>query len=238
MKKLTKENIKQIIFTGLMLVLAVLFTIAVKKIDTAIVWGKEIGFSNINIAIHNFLQTSETFDKISDIMMVVSALLLGGLVFMATYQLISGKGLKAVDRELVVSGAVLLLTAGIYFLFEAVVINFRPVLIDGYLEASYPSTHVLFSMVVNIISIDYIISKIKNKKIMLPAVISVSVVTVVGFCSRVLSGMHWLTDIVGALLFAGALIMIYYTLKGIFIKNVEQVEEPVEPAKGESESQE
>ena len=227
MKKLTNEDIKHIIFTSLMIILAVAFTIAVDKIDTTLVWGKEIGFSNLNIAVHRLLQTSETLDLISDITMIFSALLLGGFVFMGTYQIISGKGIKAVDKEILISGAVFVLTALTYLIFEKVVINFRPVLEDGFLEASYPSTHVLLSTVINILAIDYIVNKIKNRKIMLPVVIFVVVITVVGFGARVLSGMHWATDIVGALLFAGALIMIYYTLKGIFVKEKEVVTEEI-----------
>lgn len=221
MKKLTKENIKQITITGLMIVLAVLFTIAVDKIDTKLVWGKEIGFSNINIAVHQIIGTSETFDLISQITMVISALLLGGMVFIGTYQLITGKKIKAVDSEILLSGAVCVLMALTYLFFEKVIINFRPVLVDGFLEASYPSSHILFSMVINIIAIDYIKMKVKNKKIMLPAVILVGVITAVGVCSRALSGMHWLTDIVGALIISVALVMIYFTVKGIFIKREE-----------------
>ena len=234
MKKLTKENIRQIVYTGLMVLVAILFTIAVDKIDTALVLGKEIGFSNVNIAVHQMLGTSDTFDLLSDITMIVSALLMGGLVFIGTYQLISGKGFKAVDKEILIAGAVLVLMSITYLFFEKVVINFRPVLEDGFLEASYPSTHVLLTTVINIVAIDYIVTKIKNKKIMLPSVITVAVITVVGFGARVLSGMHWITDIVGALLIASCLVMIYFTLKGIFIKQeevsvvVENVPQPEE----------
>ena len=222
MKKFTKENIKQIILTSLMIVLATLFTIAVDKIDTTIVWGQDIGFSKINIAVHQILQTSDSFDMLSDICLVASALLLGGLVFMGSYQLIAGKGFKKVDKELLLGGAVIALTVIVYLFFEKVIINFRPVLENGYLEASYPSTHVLFCVVINMITIDYLHAKIKNKKFMVPAVALVGALTLFGFVARVLSGMHWMTDIVGALIISSAFVMLYFTLKGIFIKNEEQ----------------
>lgn len=218
-----------------MIVLAVLFTVAVDKIDLALVWGKEIGFSKMNLAVHEMLGTSETFDLISDLVMVFSALVLGGMVFIGTYQIITGKGLKKVDRELILSGVVLVLTALVYVFFENVIINFRPVLEDGLLEASYPSTHVLLSVVVNILAIDYIRTKIENKKLRIVAISSIATFCVIGIVTRILCGMHWITDIVGALLISGALVMIYYTLKGIIIKKQDVKEETCEPTEEVSE---
>lgn len=236
--KITKENLKHIICTGLMIILAVLFTIAVKTVDKAVVLGKEIGFSKLNMAVHDMFGVIELFDKISTVTMIISFLLLGGLVFIGVYQLLTHKKLKAVDRELIFGGAVFALTVLVYLFFENVIINFRPVLDKGVLEASYPSTHVLLTIVINIVSIDYLVSKIKNKKIMIPAVSIIGVLTVVGVVSRLLSGMHWLTDVAGALLISAALVMLYFTLKGIIFKVAETKEDVgIEEIKEEQEGE-
>ena len=94
--------------------------------------------------------------------------------------------------------------------FEIIEINFRPVLIEGELEASYPSSHTMLSIGIMTTAIFELHELIKNKKALLIIfdVASIAVAPTV-LLGRLLSGVHWLTDLVGGLLLSAALVALY-----------------------------
>ena len=83
--------------------------------------------------------------------------------------------------------------------------NYRPVLEDGVLEASYPSSHTILSICVCASSL--MISKDIFKKEKFTKILNIcTYILMFGIIvTRVLSGVHWLTDIVGAILISLAL---------------------------------
>lgn len=97
-----------------------------------------------------------------------------------------------------------------YLFFEQVVINYRPVLLGEELEASYPSSHTILVVCIMDTAAMQICRLFSDKKKLYLGMKCVSilliVVTVIG---RLLSGVHWFTDIVGGLLLSGALIVLY-----------------------------
>lgn len=208
---MTKKSLEKFVLTACMFMLFILFTVAVKSVDTTLIWGEEIGFSRVNLAVHQIIQTNETFDLLSDLCFGFSICLAIALVVVGVVQLVKRKSIKKVDKEILIAGVVLVLTAVVYLFFEFVIINYRPILVDGELEASYPSSHILFGMVINIISLGYLNKVIKAPKFKIPALAGVGAVTLLGVVFRVLSGVHWLTDIVGALLISLALVMLYFS---------------------------
>ena len=208
---MTKNSWKNFIITAGMAVLFILFTLAIEFIDVTTIWGEEIGFASVNLPVHKGLQTSETFSFISDILGLVSIAFGAGLVIMGLVQLIKRKSIKKVDKEISIAGIVFVLMAGCYLFFEVVVVNCRPVLVDGELEASYPSSHTLLSVVICVITIIYLLRKVDNKKISLPLTVGVGVIGFMQVITRTLSGMHWLTDIIGAVLLASVLVLLYYS---------------------------
>ena len=58
-------------------------------------------------------------------------------------QLIQRKSLFRVDYDIIVLGIYYIIVIFGYLIFEMIPINYRPVLIDGFMEASYPSSTTL-----------------------------------------------------------------------------------------------
>ena len=126
-------------------------------------------------------------------------------------QLIKRKSLLKVDGELLWLGGLYLLVIGIYILFENVIINYRPIIMPGCTnpEASFPSSHTMIVCVIMGSAIMLIGRYIKKKplcsglQIICTAIIAVTVV------GRLISGVHWFTDIMGGILISSALLALY-----------------------------
>jgi len=97
----------------------------------------------------------------------------------------------------------------LFFLFETVVINYRPVYINGVLEASYPSSTTLLVTCVIPAAIMQFNHRIK-RRLLKRIICSVSTVfTVFMVIGRLISGVHWLSDIIGGILLSMGLVAIY-----------------------------
>ena len=134
-------------------------------------------------------------------------------------QLIKRKSLFKVDKEIIILGLFYLIVISLYVLFEKVIINYRPILMNGFLEASYPSSHTL--MTICLCGSSIIINKklFKNKIANIINVLSliIIIITVIG---RLISGVHWFTDIIGRILISVALIMNLYAVIDV-IKHIQ-----------------
>ena len=209
MKKLNKSLIVGI---SLFLVFAI-FTILVKFVDVAAVGplGSKIGFSKINDSIFKGIGTSEIWFNISEIFGILALIVAGVFVIVGLGQLIKRKSLKLVDNHILALGVFYVVVAIAYLVFEILVINKRPVLVDGELEASYPSSHTMLSICILGSAIIEIKRLFENKKKLVITLDAISVVVmVIIVLGRLLSGMHWFTDIIGGILISLALVFIYH----------------------------
>ena len=96
--------------------------------------------------------------------------------------------------------------------FEMITINYRPILIEGRMESSYPSSTTLLVLCVMSTLVEQINRRFKNvilKRMMKYLVICFTLFMVIG---RVLSGVHWITDIVGGILLSTGLFYIYMAM--------------------------
>ncbi len=150
------------------------------------------------------------WDKITDIILIASFGVLAVLGVLGLYQLITRKSLKKVDRALLAMFVPLVLMVTVYFIFDKVwVVNTRP---NGSGEASFPSTHTMIVATIFLCAIFALPKYIKNKAIYI--VMDVIMVGLIIFTSlgRVLSNMHWPTDVAAGLGFAVAFAVIYYLI--------------------------
>ena len=227
-KKTSNQKLfkKHIIACLLFSLLAILFTILVKTIgvDEVIVNDvsgeissavtTDIGFSAVNSSIRDSIGYSETWYKISKYagyIIFVPAII---FALLGAYQLVKYRSFKKVSRELKLLAPFYAAVGAIYILFEQfLIINYCPVLRDGALKTSYPSSHTLFAMCLCCSAMMVVARLLRNNHAKLAIVINLALtvlmlVTVVG---RFLSGVHWLTDIIGGIFISSALLFFFAT---------------------------
>lgn len=175
--------------------------------------GSLIGLATINKPVFDYIGTSLLWYNITEILGKVAIIYMIGFAIYGLAQWVERQKLRRVDKDLFVLAFLYVLIAGCYAVFEIFIVNFRPVLVTVKPEASYPSSHTMLVVCVMATAIMQFHSRIKKKKVLriVLEVISAAILvaTVVG---RLLSGVHWLTDILGALLLSATLISFYYAL--------------------------
>ena len=220
MKKLNKSLIAGIV----LFVAFAVFTVLVKVVDVAAVGplGSKIGFSKMNNSIFEGIGTSDTWYSISEVFGIFALIVAGVFVIVGLVQLIRRKNLKLVDNHILALGVFYVVVAMAYIFFEVLVINHRPVLAQGVLEASYPSSHSMLAVCILSSAIIEIKKLFENKKKLIITLDAISVVVmVIIVLGRLLSGMHWFTDIIGGILLSLALVFLYHGILKIIEKKFE-----------------
>ena len=194
----------------------VLWTIAISLIDVQAIGpqGSTVGFATLNGFVHNLTGTHMTLYVITDWLGLVPVAFGFGFAALGLAQWIKRKSILKVDGSILILGGFYIVTLAAYLFFESYVVNYRPVLIEGYLEASYPSSTTLLVLCVMPTAIMQLRGRIKNhalRKAITCAITSFIVFMVAG---RLVSGVHWFTDIIGGVLLSAGLVMIYDSLIG------------------------
>lgn len=208
MKKRNKKNFG--IAIGL-LVAFVVWTIAVRYLDVQAIGpeGSSVGLATLNGFFHNLTGAHMQIYTITDWLGLVPLCFVMGFAFLGLIQLIKRRSLFKVDYSILVLGGFYVIVMAAYVFFEIFVINYRPVLIEGCLEASYPSSTTMLVMCVMPTAIMQLNERIGNKrlrKIIACILLAFMVFMVIG---RLLSGVHWMTDIIGGALLSAGLVMLY-----------------------------
>ena len=192
--------------------------ILVKTVDVASIGADstKIGLSHLNHAAHTFFGTNTAWYEITEILGMISIAAGGIFALLGVFQLMKRKSLIKVDSEILSLGGLYVLLGIVYIFFEKVIVNYRPVFAPGEIsaEASFPSSHTVLTVVI-MGSIIMVLEKyIKNKTIrqIISAICAaVAVITVIG---RLLSGVHWLTDILGGLILSVFLLSLFNCVTG------------------------
>ena len=205
-----KQGINFFIGIGLLVVFTV-WTLLVQSVDVAPIGpeGSTVGFATLNGYFHKVIGTNMTLYVITDWLGLIPILTASFFAFLGFVQLIKRKSIIKVDRSIIVLGIFYIAVIFVFFFFERVVINYRPVLIEGVLEASYPSSTTMLVTSVMSTAIAQCRERVKNKFAMRVLCILISVFTVFMVLGRVISGVHWITDIIGGLLVSSGLFFVY-----------------------------
>ena len=143
--------------------------------------------------------------KVSEVLGIILLLLVVIYGCIGLYQVIKRKSLLKVDREILVLGGFYVVVFILYILFDKVAINYRPILMDGELEPSFPSSHTMLALCVGLSSL--IVSKeYFNKKYINVINIITCVLSALVLAGRMLSGAHWLSDIFGGVIISCTLL--------------------------------
>ena len=171
--------------------------------------GTDIGFATFNRWFHELVGVHMTFYYITDwlgLVPIFICMLFGGV---GAIQLVCRKRLCKVDFDILLLGIYYVIVILGYLIFEMIPINYRPILIEDRLEASYPSSTTLLVLSVMPTLTFQVKRRLENagvKKIICTMTIFFSFFMVVG---RLISGVHWFTDIAGSVLLSRGLFCIY-----------------------------
>lgn len=171
-----------------------------------------VGCAGINSWFFVHLGESALWYEITEMLGLVAFAAVGGIAVLALVQWIRRKSLLKLDADLWYTAAFLLVMAMLYVLFEVVVINYRPVLEEGELAASFPSSHTLLVTCTMWAAANQCARRIGKSSIRIAAVTVCVLIIVVTAVGRLCSGVHWFTDIVGSLLLSGGLGLLYSAL--------------------------
>ena len=130
-------------------------------------------------------------------------------------QLINRKNILKVDYDILVLGGFYVTVMAMYVLFEMIVVNYRPVLIEGVLEASYPSSTTMLVMCIMPTTIMQLNRRIKSIRLKGMVSFILSLFTAFMVVGRLISGVHWLSDIIGGALLSIGLVMMYKAFVGL-----------------------
>lgn len=207
-----KKRGKKLLYLGsIVLTMFVVWTILIMRVDVQPLGQNEtnIGFATVNCWFHKLTGVHMTIYTITDWLGLVPVFVCFLFGIVGLVQLIKRKSLFKVDGDIIVLGIYYVAVIAAYLIFEMIPINYRPILINGVLEVSYPSSTTLLVLCVMPTLWEQANCRIFNKimkRIIKVFVISFSCFMVVG---RLIAGVHWVTDILGGMLLSAGLFMIY-----------------------------
>ena len=206
-----KENQRNFCIATCMLFAFFLWTATIQFIDVQTIGpqGSSVGFATLNGFVHNLTGVHMSLYTITDWLGLVPLVFVMGFALLGLIQWIKRKHLLKVDYNILILGGFYIVVMAVYVLFEMLVVNYRPVLIGGILEASYPSSTTMLVMCVMPTAIIQFNARIKNnvlKRFVASAIIAFIVFMVIG---RLVSGVHWFTDIIGGALLSAGLVLMY-----------------------------
>ncbi|MBQ2971676.1 MAG: phosphatase PAP2 family protein [Ruminococcus sp.] len=207
-----KNNKKNLYLATILLLGFVLWTVALCFIDVKAIGpnNSSVGFSSLNSFVHSLTDVHFALYTITDWLGLAPVAICFFFATLGLIQWIKRKNILKVDYSILVLGGFYIVVFAVYLFFEEFVINYRPVLINGYLEASYPSSTTLLVLCVMPTAIMQFNTRIKNcfLRHFVNSLITAFIVFMV--VARLISGVHWFSDIIGGVLLSFGLVMMYY----------------------------
>ena len=206
-----RENKRLFLIAAGALAAFVLWTVLVRVVDLQQIGpeGSVVGFAAFNAFVHGLTGVHMGLYELTDLLSVIPLAIIGGFGLLGLVQWIKRKSFAKVDYSILVLGGFYIAVLVIFALFEVLAINYRPVLIVGKLEASYPSSTTMLVMCVLPTAVMQLRGRIQNP------VLNHSVSFVLGAFTgfmvvvRLISGVHWVTDIIGGALLSTGLVVLY-----------------------------
>ena len=209
-----KRTGKELCIAVSLLVSFILWTVAICFVDVQNIGpqGSSVGFATWNGIVHDFIGVHMLLYTITDWLGLVPIGFGMGFAMLGLIQWVKRKCLWKVDYSILVLGVFYIVVIAVYVLFEMFVVNYRPVLMNGYLEASYPSSTTMLVMCVMPTAIMQLSARIKHN--IVKCCVNFLLIAFIGFMviGRLISGVHWVTDIIGGALLSAGLVMLYHVI--------------------------
>ena len=218
-----EENQKSNVIIGIGLLLGfVLWTVLIQNVDVqpAGPEGTRIGFAAFNVWLHKMTGVHMMIYVVTDWLGLVPVCICLCFGAVGVIQSIKRRSLAKVDLDIILLGVYYVLIIILYLVFEMVPINYRPILINGVLEASYPSSTTLLVLSV-MPTLKYQIDKrSESRLIRIMTSIFVFLFSTFMVTGRLIAGVHWATDIIGSMLLSAGVFMIYRFVAALADKRV------------------
>lgn len=194
-----------------LLVVFLLWTVAVRFVDVQAIGpqGSAVGFATLNRFVHELTGVHISLYIVTDLLGLVPLGFVIGFALLGLVQWIKRKRILKVDRSILALGGFYIVVLAVYALFEVVVVNYRPVLIGGILEVSYPSSTTMLVMCVMPTVIMQVNARTQNKVFKRCVTFAVTAFVVFMVIARLVSGVHWFSDIIGGVFLSGGLVLMY-----------------------------
>ena len=206
---------KKRIIRALLVFAAGMFLSSARSIDVAPIGpnGTDVGFSTLNKAVFDAVGVHWGWYALTQALGYLALGVAGAFALFGLWQLLRRRSLRQVDRNLLWLGGLYLSVIALYVIFELVPVNYRPILMPGKTEPepSFPSSHTLLICTVMLSAahqLKYYVRKGSLRRTLQGVCCGLAVLTV---CGRLLSGVHWFTDILGGLLYSAALLYLFVT---------------------------
>jgi undecaprenyl-diphosphatase len=190
------------------------WTALVRVVDVAPIGprGSAVGFSTLNAAFHALTGSNMMLYTVTDWLGLVPIAVALAFSVLGLVQWVKRKSIARVDRSILALGIFYVAVMAAYALFECVVINYRPVLIEGCLEGSYPSSTTLLVLCVIPTAMLQCKARIARKGCRRAVLLAMGAFLGFMVIGRVLSGVHWFSDIIGGMLLSAGLVAFYRAL--------------------------
>ena len=201
------------LWSSVLLLSFAVWTFLIQTVDVQLagVNGTNVGFASVNTRFHRLTGVHMGIYTVTDWLGLVPIAVCVGFGLLGLMQWIRRKSITKVDRDILLLGGYYILVIAGYLIFEMIPINYRPILIDGAMEASYPSSTTLLVLSVMPTLLFQTGRRAKSqtiRRITAAFVVLFSAFMVIG---RLVAGVHWLTDIVGSVLLSAGLYCLYRT---------------------------
>ena len=203
---------KKTMTEGLALLTAfILWTVLIRTVDVRAIGPEEtrVGFAALNGWFHQTTGVHWTIYTVTDWLGLVPILICAVFGVIGLMQWIRRKHILKVDADILLLGVYYILVILGYLLFEMIPINYRPVLVEGYLEASYPSSTTLLVLSVMPTLAFQAKRRVNNKNARTALILFSALFSAFMLIGRTVAGVHWLTDIIGAALLSAGLFRLY-----------------------------
>ena len=193
-----------------MLTMFAVWTILIRTVDVQTVGesGDAVGFASVNTWFHEFTGVHRSLYTLTDWLGLVPVFVCVLFAGIGLCQLLRRRALRKVDFDILLLGVYYLVVILSYLIFERFPVNYRPILIEGLREASYPSSTTLLVLSVMPTVALQGNRRLKNPGMKRAAGIAAYLFSAFMVIGRLISGVHWVTDIIGAVLLSGGLFRI------------------------------
>lgn len=195
MGKLAKKQRFWLAMAIVLCVVFVVFTLIVALVDV-----DQVGLSHVNQFFWQHCGKNIVWERITDWLGYLVILAMISVVVWQIVQWVCRKSLRRVDSNLLLLDFIFGCLVVIYLFFEIIVINYRPELENGVAKASYPSSHTMLFMTVLPLLVWQVWHYVKSKPLCVVLTVVLSILLMMGVVGRLLSGVHWFTDILAGMI--------------------------------------